>query len=82
MPHNVPILFTQPDCQKCDFVKDHIPEGLELDIMDLNTPDGMAEAAYHELIGKHTPLLLVDGVEVVEGAIEIKNKLISLGTVS
>jgi len=68
-------LFTQPDCDKCEYVKGKIPAGLEVTIMDLTTPDGMAEAAYYELIGKHTPILVVDEAEVVEGAINIKNKL-------
>ena len=78
MSHEV-VLFTQPDCKKCEYVKEKIPGGLDVTIMDLTTPDGMAEAAFYELIGKHTPILVVDEAEVVEGAVNIKNRLTQLG---
>jgi len=68
------ILFTKPDCEKCDYVKARIPTDLNVQIMDMTSVDGMAHAAYHELIGKYTPILVVDD-EVVEGAIKIKNKM-------
>jgi hypothetical protein len=68
------ILFTKPDCEKCDYVKARIPENLDIKILDMTTTDGMAHAAYHELLEKYTPILVV-GEEVVEGAIKIKNKM-------
>jgi hypothetical protein len=68
------ILFTKPDCEKCDYVKARIPENLDIKIMDMTTTEGMAHAAYHELLEKYTPILVV-GEEVVEGAIKIKNKM-------
>ena len=68
------LLFTKPECEKCDYVKAKIPENLELQIMDMTTTDGMAHAAYHEILEKYTPILVV-GDEVVEGAIKIKNKM-------
>ena len=68
------ILFTQPDCEKCDYVKDHMPDGVEINILDIKSVDGMAEAAYYELAGKHTPILVADD-EVVEGAIKIRKTL-------
>lgn len=42
--------------------------------MDTSTPEGLAEAAYYELLGKHTPILVVDD-EVTEGAIAIMARL-------
>ena len=71
------ILFTKKDCQKCDYVKGKIPEGLQMRILDMDSVEGTAEAAYHELIGRHTPILVVDG-EVYESAIDIKNKMADL----
>jgi hypothetical protein len=68
------ILFTKPDCEKCDYVKARIPENLDIKILDMTTTEGMAHAAYHELLEKYTPILVV-GEEIVEGAIKIKNKM-------
>ena len=68
------LLFTKPECEKCDYVKEKIPDNLELQIMDMTSRDGMALAAYHEILEKYTPILVV-GDEVVEGAIKIKNKM-------
>ncbi len=68
------LLFTKPDCEKCDYVKARIPENLDIKILDMTTTEGMAHAAYHELLEKYTPILVV-GEEVVEGAIKIKNKM-------
>jgi hypothetical protein len=42
--------------------------------MDMTSTDGMAYAAYHELLEKYTPILVI-GDEVVEGAIKIKNRM-------
>ena len=69
-----PILFTKPGCQKCDYVKGKIPEGLDIKIMDMSEPEGMAHAAYYELIEKNVPILVHNDV-AVEGAIKIKNKM-------
>ena len=68
------LLFTKPECEKCDYVKEKIPENLDIQIMDMTTTDGMAHAAYHEILEKYTPILVV-GEEVVEGAIKIKNRM-------
>lgn len=68
------LLFTKPECEKCDYVKEKIPEGMDIQIMDMTTTDGMAHAAYHELLEKYTPILVV-GDEIVEGAIKIKNRM-------
>lgn len=68
------LLFTKPECEKCDYVKAKIPEDLNVQILDMTTPDGMAQAAYYELLEKYTPILVV-GDEIVEGAIKIKKKM-------
>ena len=68
------LLFTKPDCEKCDYVKARIPTNLEVKILDMTTTDGMAHAAYHEVLEKYTPILVV-GDEIVEGSIKIKNKM-------
>ena len=71
------LLFTKPACQKCDYVKERIPEGLDISYVDTSTAEGLAEAAYYELLNKPTPVLVVDD-QVYEGAIVILNKLKSL----
>jgi hypothetical protein len=71
------LLFTKPACQKCEYVKERMPEGLKVDVVDTTTAEGLAEAAYYELLNKPTPILVVDD-EVFEGAIVIMNKLKSL----
>jgi len=68
------ILFTKPDCQKCDYVKSHLPEGVRPRIVNTSDADGLAEAAYYELLNKNLPILVVDD-EVFEGSIIIINKL-------
>lgn len=68
------LLFTKPDCEKCEFVKERIPENLEITVLDMTTKEGMAHAAYHEVLDKYTPILVV-GDEIVEGALRIKNKM-------
>ena len=71
------LLFTKPDCQKCEYVKERLPAGVKVNIIDTSTAEGLAEAAYHELLNKHTPILVVDD-ELFEGSINIMNKLKSL----
>jgi deoxyxylulose-5-phosphate synthase len=71
------LLFTKPGCQKCDWIKERIPSGLKVNIINMETAEGMAEAAYYELLNKHTPILVVDDT-VTEGAINIMDKLKSL----
>jgi len=71
------LLFTKPGCEKCDYVKERLPPGLKVNILDMESADGMAEAAYYELLTKYTPILVVDD-QVVEGAINILQKLRSV----
>ena len=74
------ILFTKPGCQKCDFVKGKIPDGLDIKVMDMSTPEGMAHGAYYELIERNMPILVHDEV-AVEGAINIKNKMLEIANI-
>ncbi|MGE4275038.1 MAG: hypothetical protein AB7E27_03115 [Candidatus Methanomethylophilaceae archaeon] len=68
------ILFTKQGCQKCDHIKERLPDGLEVAIIDTGSVDGMAEAAYYEILGEDMPVLVVDE-EVVTGAIKITARL-------
>ena len=68
------LLFTKPGCQKCDYIKERVPEGLDVSYVDTSTAEGLAEAAYYEILGKHTPILVVDD-QVTEGAIAIMARL-------
>lgn len=75
------ILFTKPDCKKCEFVKSHLPNDNSLQqwnfrIVDLTTAEGKAEAAYFEVVDKPLPILIVDDELVATGsAIKIITKL-------
>jgi deoxyxylulose-5-phosphate synthase len=71
------LLFTKPGCQKCDWIKERIPNGLNVNVINMETAEGMAEAAYYELLSRHTPILVVDD-QVFEGAINIMDKLKSI----
>jgi deoxyxylulose-5-phosphate synthase len=68
------LLFTKPGCQKCDYIKERLPTGLNVNFVDTSTAEGLAEAAYYEILGKHTPILVVDD-QVTEGAINIMARL-------
>jgi len=71
------MLFTKPDCEKCNYVKERLPSGLDIHLIDATTAEGMAEAAFYEVVGEPTPILVIDG-EKVTGAINILNRLRSL----
>ncbi|MDD4307367.1 MAG: hypothetical protein PHU53_00980 [Thermoplasmata archaeon] len=73
MPDEI-LLFTKPECEKCDYVKARIPENLDIKILDMTSMEGMAHAAYHEILDRYTPILVV-GDEIVEGSIKIKNRM-------
>lgn len=68
------VLFTKPDCQKCDYIKKRLPEDVEIRIVDMTTTDGLAEAAYYEILDKNLPILVADE-EVIEGAINILSRI-------
>ena len=71
------LLFTKPGCQKCQYIKERMPSNLNISIVDTSTAEGLAQAAYYELLNKNMPILVVDD-EAVEGAIHILSRLNSL----
>ena len=71
-------LFTKDDCQKCEHVKEKMPKGMKLQVINADTVDGLAEAAYYEIVEKTFPVLIVGDDEVVTGALQILEKLKSL----
>ncbi len=68
------ILFTKPDCQKCEYVKERMPEISGLQMLDATTVDGLTEAALYEIIEKPFPVFVVDD-EIITGAIEILGRM-------
>jgi deoxyxylulose-5-phosphate synthase len=74
------LLFTKPGCQKCEWIKERIPPGLSINVLNMETADGLAEAAYYELLNRNAPILVVDEV-VTEGAINIVDRLKNLAGV-
>jgi hypothetical protein len=73
-------LFTKPGCEKCDWVKERMPEAAlkRVDSYDIMTADGLAELAYCELVGvaeKQLPILLTRDGKVVTGAIRINKEI-------
>jgi hypothetical protein len=72
------ILFTKKGCQKCDYVKQQIPAALEIITYDIETPEGLAELAYLELVPlaeKALPILVKSDNGVITGAINIKQEI-------
>lgn len=70
-------LFTKNDCAKCEHVKGRMPSSLDIEIVNADTVDGRAEAAYYQILEMIFPVLVVDD-EIVEGAIPILDRLNSL----
>ncbi len=71
------LLFTKPGCQKCDYVKERMPKGVGVQVVDMSSAEGLAEAAYFEILNRNAPILVVDE-HLFEGAIPILEKLRSL----
>jgi deoxyxylulose-5-phosphate synthase len=76
-------LFTKDNCQKCEHVKEKMPKGLTMQIINADTVKGLAEAAYYEIVEKTFPVLVVDD-EVFDSktALQILEKLNSLAGTS
>jgi glutaredoxin len=68
-------LFTKNNCGKCDYVKERLPEGLKIQIINVETVDGLAEGAFYEVLDKGFPVLVVDDVRVAEDATPVLKKL-------
>jgi len=71
-------LFTKPGCEKCDWVKANMPEGVAVATHDILTADGLAELAFHELVStaeKQLPILRLRDGSIVTGAVQIRREL-------
>lgn len=61
-------VLVSPDCPQCRKLKLWLDaEDIGYDMADVTTPDGLALAAYHEVIGHNLPIVLTDDGGVMEG---------------
>ncbi|OPY31324.1 MAG: hypothetical protein A4E32_01777 [Methanomassiliicoccales archaeon PtaU1.Bin124] len=52
------ILFTTRTCPKCEVVKKHISDWSNVTVMDIGTPDGMAEYIMNDIRSREVPVLV------------------------
>lgn len=75
------LLFTKPDCTKCDTIKQQFNMqelGVKEQRLTPDNPEALAELAYYgcvELAEKELPILVTDDSKVFSGAIPIKKFL-------
>ena len=69
------ILFTKNNCNKCEYVKERIPPGIDVDVQNVDAADGLAEGAFYGILGKAFPVLVVDDEFAAEGSINVLKKL-------
>jgi len=67
------ILLTKPGCDKCDFVKERMPQA-DVELVDLTSPRGMALDVKYDLKGNKMPILIHEETPHF-GAIEVLKKL-------
>jgi len=81
---NKPILFSLENCKRCEYVKKHLPEGVDIEIKtyphDVKewSSDQLAEAAYYEVLSdlqRTAPILLLPDGRKLTSVIDIKNFL-------
>lgn len=74
-------LFTKENCSKCDFVKKHVDLerlGVKVEVLGPENPDALAHLAWHGLVNmaeKQLPILVLDDMSHIAGAIPIKGYL-------
>ncbi|HEC81532.1 MAG TPA: hypothetical protein ENI42_03790 [Thermoplasmatales archaeon] len=82
-----PILFSLENCERCEFVKSRIPEGLDIEVKTYPhdfrdwTVEQITEAAFHEVyadLQRTAPVLLLPDGRKLTSVIEIKNVISSL----
>ncbi|MDY0236988.1 MAG: glutaredoxin domain-containing protein [Gudongella sp.] len=57
-------IFGAPGCSRCKRLTMSLDRsGTTYDYIDVSTVEGMAEAAYREIMGRTLPVAYVDGVE-------------------
>lgn len=76
------MLITIENCKNCDWVKERIPDGLDIEFLDGNTKEGMAQLSYYEKYDPDhivMPIFIIEDEELaIEGTIKIKNKMLEL----
>lgn len=84
-----PILFSLENCERCEYVKKHLPDGIDIEIKtyphDIKewSVEQLAEAAYFEVyadLQKTAPILLLPDGKKLTSVIEIKKFLSSSAT--
>jgi len=74
-------LFTKENCSKCDFVKKHVDLdglGVAVEVLGPENSDALAHLAWHGLVAvaeKQLPILVLDDLSYIAGAIPIKGYL-------
>ncbi len=77
-------LFTKLNCEKCEFVKKHFDlnrMGIKVEVLGPDNPDALAHLAWHGLVKvaeKSLPILVLDDMSHISGAIKIKQYLSTL----
>ena len=78
-------LFTKPDCEKCEYIKDRFDldsMGVAQEVLAPDNPDALAHLAWHELVEvaqRELPILVLDDSSHIAGAIKIKSYLNQVG---
>lgn len=78
-------LFTKPGCEKCDYIKDKFDLdklGIKQDVLGPENADALAHLAWHELVDvaeRELPILVLDDMSHIAGAIKIKSYLTNIG---
>jgi len=67
------VLITGSNCPACEVVKNNLPNGHGIRMMDADTPEGMTEMAYHGF--NMIPALIVDDETVILGMPDILDYL-------
>ncbi len=77
-------LFTKQDCGKCEYVKENVNLGaldVAVEVLGPDNADALAHLAWHGLVGtaeKSLPILVLDDMSHITGAIPIKKYLSKL----
>ena len=77
-------LFTKQDCGKCEYVKENVNLGalhVAVEVLGPDNVDALAHLAWHGLVGtaeKNLPILVLDDMSHITGAIPIKKYLSKL----
>lgn len=81
-------LFTKVGCEKCHYITakfDLAALGIAQDVLGPENPDALAHLAWHELVDvaeRELPILVLDDMSHIAGAIKIKSYLSQWRTIS